>query len=69
MSDWAHPDFTDSRFKVEHVKSVYSCRHVGCGRRADFVVEYSMRRDGWTYDYEAAYCADHLPDAARARLS
>lgn len=63
MSDWAHPDFSDPRFDITHVEAAGTCRHVGCGQLPAYRVEYTMRRDGWTYDYEAGYCAEHLPAA------
>lgn len=58
---WDRPDFADPRFTIERVNEAATCRHEGCGKRADYIVEYAMQRDGWTYDYWCGYCVEHLP--------
>lgn len=65
---WNHPDFADPRFVIQRVNEAATCRHEGCDRRADHLVEYTMRRDGWAYEYEAGYCDEHLPTQARERI-
>lgn len=66
LVDWAHPDFSDPRFAVVCVREALTCRHDGCGKLAAHLVEYTMRRDGWTYEYECGYCTEHLPAEAAA---
>lgn len=69
MADWAHPDFDDPRFTLEHVREAQTCRHEGCDRLAAYLIDYTMRRDGWTYEYECGYCVEHLPPPLSATLA
>lgn len=61
---WDHPDFADPRFAIGRVSRAATCRHEGCELLAAHLVEYSMRRGGWIYDYECGYCDEHLPRQA-----
>lgn len=61
IAPWDNPDFSDPRFEVEHVSEVTRCNHDGCDRLAAYLVDYTMKRGGWKYEYETGYCKDHLP--------